>query len=135
MSDINIGPIHDNARLELDFVTHPTSTTKMSTAGQFDQSVAKVRIFDLPAVKEIGAAAFAQQLGTLAAALERSAANDEQRAAASSVREAGKSAARGDAEQTAGFLSKAGEWAVTAATKIGTGVAEAALKAALGLSK
>lgn len=82
---------------------------------------------------EIDLAALSQQLSRLREHLRTEAHQPEQDVAVAAVANAEVAAKNGDGPKTMEWLSKAGKWALDAATKIGVGVATAALKAALGV--
>jgi hypothetical protein len=57
----------------------------------------------------------------------------DEKSAVAAIESAAEAVAAEDATATAGHLRRAGRWALSAATTIGTGVAAAAIKAALGV--
>ena len=75
----------------------------------------------------------AEGLATLRAAIEREPEVPEKHVALEAVKSAEEEAKKGNGQKVLGFLAKAGEWTLKVATKIGVGVAEAAIKQSLGL--
>jgi hypothetical protein len=77
--------------------------------------------------------ALATQLATLRQHLRQEAVKPEHDIAIGAVANAEVAAKEGNGPKTLEFLSKAGQWTLDNATKIGVGIATAALKTALGL--
>jgi hypothetical protein len=75
----------------------------------------------------------ANELETLRQELKRQATTREHDAAVAEVGAAAQAAERGDGPEALSRLQRAGQWALGAATAIGTSVAAQALRAALGL--
>ncbi len=82
---------------------------------------------------EIDIIALQEQLSRLREALRSEAQTPEQDVAVAAVANAELAAKNGDGPKAMEWLSKAGKWTFDVATKIGVGVAAAALKAALGI--
>lgn len=74
----------------------------------------------------------AQELETLVSELRATAVTDEEKAAVVATAAAAEAAREGDESKVRGHLAAAGRWALGAATMIGTGLAVAAIKQALG---
>jgi hypothetical protein len=91
----------------------------------FVQKAADPLVNELPAL--------AAELRALRAAMAREAQTDDQFGSLGEIDAAIGAAEKGDSEETKGRLSQAGGWAVGIATSIGSGLALAALKSALGL--
>jgi len=77
--------------------------------------------------------ALAIELSTLRPHLRQEAVEPEHDVAVGAVANAEVAAKEGNGPKTLEFLSKAGQWTLDNATKIGVGIATAALKTALGL--
>lgn len=77
--------------------------------------------------------ALAKELETLRIAMRQKATEAEHDLATAEVAHAELAASKGDGPTVLLHLSRAGRWALTTATAIGTGVAAAAIKSALGL--
>ena len=75
----------------------------------------------------------ARELETLRQELKRQATTREQDSAVAAVGAAAEAAEQGDGPEALGRLQRAGKWALDAATAIGTAVAAAAIKVAVGL--
>lgn len=75
----------------------------------------------------------AKELSQLRAQLKIEATTPEQDIVVGSVAQAEQSASQNDGPQTFDFLAKAGKWALEVATKIGTSMAEDAIKKSIGL--
>ena len=82
---------------------------------------------------EIDLATLAVELDRLRLALKQEASTPEQDAALGAVAAAQTAAQSGDGPTTLSYLSGAGKWALDVGTKIGTGVAVAAIKSGMGL--
>lgn len=74
----------------------------------------------------------ATELDTLRQALKKISATPEQDASLGAVAAAQTAAQNGDGPETISYLSKAGKWALDVGTKVGAGVAVAAIKSSMG---
>jgi hypothetical protein len=82
---------------------------------------------------EISAAALLEELGKLRLEMRRQATTSEEDKSIVAIGDAIASIEEGDTPRMLGHLRSAGKWAFGIATAIGTGVAAAAIKAALGV--
>ncbi|ANJ10388.1 ATP-binding protein [Streptomyces sp. BPPL-273] len=78
-------------------------------------------------------ASLASELGKLSSALRQRPAEERDEAALAEIDAAAVAAAEGDEAKTRGHLARAGQWALTAATAVGAGVAAAWIEGAIGL--
>jgi hypothetical protein len=131
VTKINLGAGHDDADLRLNVVTDGLSNTEIETGDRFDRSTMTATIYDLGTLRKLDPNVLARELCRLGNELQRQAANPTQREAARNIIAAKDSTS--EPTKTGSYLLKAGKWALEIATKIGTPVAEAALKATLGL--
>jgi hypothetical protein len=83
--------------------------------------------------QEINLVSLAGELDQLRLALKQESSTPEHDAALGAVAAAQSAAQNGDGPATLSYLSKAGKWALDVGTKIGTGVAVAAIKSGMGL--
>ena len=126
MTKISMGKQKDQSRLEAHIVAASESRSVINFKGQEDSSERLIKIIDLP--PDVDIYKLAPELERLAQELGRRQKSDEQNVESEAVSNAAKSAAAGNREETATFLSKAGKWALDVATKIGTSVAIEAIK-------
>src|SRR5580704_8545100 len=131
MSEFDFGDASKHAVGVYRFMTSTTGNSKYSFGRTTDQARREVTVVEQGAQAELQPElqALADQLRELARQL-KVAGHD---AAASKIEAAREPALAGDANSTRGFLIEAGDWALKVSTKIGTSVATAAIKAALGL--
>jgi len=122
---ISTGKQSDESNFSLNGVFQEGSQSEVSLGDQSGKSFRTVNIVELPL--SIDTSSPARELGKVLAALHSQAgpSTPEQ---VSAIEGAKSAAERGDRTATAGFLAKAGKWALDTAAKVGAPLAVEALK-------